>query len=97
MEEEKPPKKKPLLQTPMEERPLCRFFKEGKCQKVWLEMLLTVNNTCNFIHVCLTLYHTIQLLTTVKERAFENNVGKGENAGTQHFLIFLQYFQPYQK
>ncbi|XP_060573975.1 zinc finger CCCH domain-containing protein 4-like isoform X2 [Ruditapes philippinarum] len=32
-EEEGPVKKKPLLQTPMEERPVCRFFKEGKCQK----------------------------------------------------------------
>lgn len=29
-----PVKKKPLLQTPMDERPICRFFKEGKCQKV---------------------------------------------------------------
>ncbi|KAL3842205.1 hypothetical protein ACJMK2_020245 [Sinanodonta woodiana] len=27
------PKKKPLLATPMDERPLCRFFKEGKCAK----------------------------------------------------------------
>lgn len=27
------PKKKPLLKTPMEERPICRFYKEGKCQK----------------------------------------------------------------
>ncbi|XP_053384197.1 zinc finger CCCH domain-containing protein 4-like [Mercenaria mercenaria] len=32
-EEDAPAKKKPLLQTPMEERPVCRFFKEGKCQK----------------------------------------------------------------
>ncbi|KAH3888748.1 hypothetical protein DPMN_012788 [Dreissena polymorpha] len=31
--EEQPVKKKPLLQTPMEERPICKFFKEGKCQK----------------------------------------------------------------
>ena len=36
-EEEGPVKKKPLLQTPMEERPVCRFFKEGKCQKVSAE------------------------------------------------------------
>lgn len=32
-EEEAPPRKKPLLKTPMDERPVCRFFKEGKCQK----------------------------------------------------------------
>ena len=33
-EEDQPVKKKPLLQTPMEERPQCRFYKEGKCHKV---------------------------------------------------------------
>jgi len=33
-DEAPPVKKKPLLQTPMEERPICKFFKEGKCQKV---------------------------------------------------------------
>ncbi|WAR03005.1 ZC3H8-like protein [Mya arenaria] len=32
-DEDQPVKKKPLLQTPMEERPICKFFKEGKCQK----------------------------------------------------------------
>ena len=29
-----------------------------------------------------------RLLTTLKKKAFENNVGKGENAGNQHFLLF---------
>ena len=33
-----------------------------------------------------------QLSTTLKQRAFENIVGKGENAGDQHFLLFLQWF-----
>ena len=28
--------------------------------------------------------------------AFENVAGKGENAGNQQFLLFLQCFQPYQ-
>ena len=27
---------------------------------------------------------------------FENIVGKGENASNQHFLLFPQYFLPYQ-
>ena len=29
-----------------------------------------------------------RLLTTLKKRALENTVGKGENAGEQHFLLF---------
>ena len=44
----------------------------------------------------LTLYHTIRLLTSHKTRAFEKIVGKGENAGNQHFILFPQCFLPYQ-
>ena len=33
-----------------------------------------------------------RVLTTMKKRAFENLVGKGENAGYQHFLLFSQGF-----
>ena len=29
---------------------------------------------------------------TVEKRPFENIVGKGENAGNQHFLLFPQFF-----
>ena len=29
---------------------------------------------------------------TCKKKAFENTVGKGENAGDQHFLLFPQCF-----
>ena len=38
-----------------------------------------------------------QLLTTqIKiKKTFENIVGKGENAGNQHFLLFSHCFQPY--
>ena len=28
---------------------------------------------------------------------FENIIGKGENAGNQHFLLFLQCFLPFPK
>ena len=33
-----------------------------------------------------------RVLTTLKEKGFENIVGKGENAGNQHFLLFPQCF-----
>ena len=32
---------------------------------------------------------------SLKQRAFENIVGKGENAGKQHFLLFPQCFLPF--
>ena len=32
---------------------------------------------------------------TPKEKALENFVGKGENAGKQHFLLFQQCFLPF--
>ena len=38
-----------------------------------------------------------RLLTTLKEKAIENIARKGENAGNQHFLLFPQCFQPYQR
>ena len=38
-----------------------------------------------------------KLLTTLNEKAFENIVGKGENANNQHFLIFPQCFLPFPK
>ena len=32
---------------------------------------------------------------TVRRKGFENIVGKGENAGNQHFLLFPQCFLPF--
>ena len=40
----------------------------------------------------LTLYHTIPSFNDLIKWPFENTVGKGENAGNQHFLLFPQYF-----
>ena len=34
---------------------------------------------------------------TLREKPLENIVGKGENAGKQHFLLFPQFFLPCQK
>ena len=38
-----------------------------------------------------------RLLTTLTERSFENIMGKGENAGNQHFLLFPKCFLPVLK
>ena len=38
-----------------------------------------------------------RLLLTLKKKAFENIVGKEENAGNQHFLPFPQCFLPVLK
>ena len=38
-----------------------------------------------------------RLLTTLKKKALENTVGKGENAGNQHFLLFQECFLLYQR
>ena len=37
------------------------------------------------------------LLMTQIEGPFENILGKGENAGNQHFLLFPQCFLPFTK
>ena len=34
---------------------------------------------------------------TLKKVAFENILGKGENAGNQHFLLFPKCFLPFPK
>ena len=36
------------------------------------------------------------LLTTLRKKPYENIVGKGENAGNQHFLLFPQCFLAHQ-
>ena len=40
----------------------------------------------------LTLSKQSLVLTTLEMNPFENFVGKGENAGNQHFLLFIQCF-----
>ena len=38
-----------------------------------------------------------QVLKATRKTVFENIVGKGENAGNQHFLLFPQCFLPFRK
>ena len=49
-----------------------------------------------FYSVCSIQPFTTQspLLMTLAKKPFENIVGKGENAGNQHFLLFPQCFLP---
>ena len=37
-------------------------------------------------------FHLIQVLRTLKKKAFENIVGIRENADSQHFVLFPQCF-----
>ena len=37
------------------------------------------------------------ILIITNEKTFENVVGKGENAGNQHFLLFPHCFLPYHR
>ena len=56
-----------------------RFFSEFLCG----EFLMWKLSSCT---------QQIQILMTLKRKALENIVGKGENAGNQHFLLFQQCF-----
>ena len=42
-------------------------------------------------------YITTQSWLLASQKPFENIVGKGENAGNQHFLLFPQSFLPFPK
>ena len=46
--------------------------------------------TADFFFIDLSLYHTITTFNDPVKKPFENIVGKGENAGNQHFLLFPQ-------
>ena len=43
----------------------------------------------------LTLYHTIPSFNDPEQDTLENILGKGENAGNQHFLLYPKCFLPY--
>ena len=44
-----------------------------------------------------SLPHKSRPLTTQRKKTFEKIVGKGENAGNQHFLLFQQCFSIFTK
>ena len=43
------------------------------------------------------LYHTITTSDVPEKKPLENNVGKRENTGNKHFLIFPQCCLPYER
>ena len=55
------------------------------------------NGSCSLFPVLKLFTTQSRLLTTPRKKPFENIVGKGENAGNQHFLLFPQCFLPYQR
>ena len=63
-----------------------------------LELKEVLNHICSLLCNCLQMLlcklFTTQspLLTTLKKMALENTMGKGENAGNLHFLLFPQCF-----
>ena len=70
-------------------------FDEGSPFIARLIVLISVSSSYFpfYIILGLTLSFTIPTFNTSgKEAAFENIVGKGENAGNQHFLLFPRCF-----
>ena len=62
--------------------------------------VFTFAATNQTIHVCLffclriflTFYPTLTTLMPLRKQSLENIMGKGENPGNQHFLLFKLYF-----
>ena len=50
-----------------------------------------------FYMSCLNLNHTIQTFNNLRKEAFENILGKGENAGNHHFLLSPKWFLFFQR
>ena len=63
---------------------------------LYLRTVLNVNKSINFLYPY-SLYPTIPTFNARKKKTIENTVGKGENAGNGHFLLFSQCFLLYQK
>ena len=57
----------------------------------WSQNAVQANGLNNYLNILDTLNQLFtkphQLLTTLKQKSFENIMGKGENAGNQHFLL----------
>ena len=63
-----------------------------QCAVGYLSTLIFKLDLVAFSSLMLILYHTVPNFSNPEKISFENTVRKGENAGTQHFLIFSQRF-----
>ena len=62
---------------------------------VFRRLVLQTHKDQGLFEKGLTLYQTKSLvLMSFKKKPFENIVGKGENAGNQHFVLFHNVFYP---
>ena len=76
----------------------------GKQFKAWIgalaavitKIMLTNSTEHKSVSLLSQPYHTVLSEMTFREKPFENIVGKGENAGNQHFLLFPKCFLPYE-
>ena len=62
--------------------------------------IFNLDQFCHVIHSYISKPFITQsrvLMTLKKKKPSENIVGKGENAGNQHFLLFTQCFPPIPK
>ena len=68
---------------------ICKFGQD----QYFVPLKSKLNHWISIPFVYLPLHHTtLTLKTNLKKKAFENIVGRGENAGNQHFLIFTHCF-----
>ena len=68
------------------------YTPRNSIQKAIIESRININHVLT--KSVKTLYHTIPTFNNPppRNKPFENIVGKGENAGNQHFLLFPHFF-----
>ena len=87
------------IQMTLKNHPFDKFWKKENINfSPFPTIFPTLSNTNSFIWAIFnSLPHKSRLLTTARAKSFENSEWKGENAGNQQFLHFLQYFILYHR
>ena len=71
---------------------LFKFSRVWEIKQIYQNLVLKY---CSFVWFIVSLEYLF--LMALKKKALENTVRTGENAGNQHFLLFAQCFQHYQR